>query len=86
MGLCIPAIRSLIGESLQILEPSEAIARQTERVLERADLVHPGDTPAVARFCTTGNPAHLHRALRQLLHLENAQVSHLQWREGILEE
>ena len=82
----IPAIRSLIGESLQILEPSEAIARQTERVLERADLVHPGDTPAVARFCTTGNPAHLHRALRQLLHLENAQVSHLQWREGILEE
>jgi len=82
----IPAIRRLAGESVQILEPSEAIARQTERVLEQRGLLGQPSSPAAARFYTTGDAPSVARALRLLLHLENGDIARLQWREGVLRE
>jgi glutamate racemase len=52
----IPLLRSIVGDSVQVIDPSPAIARQVERVLEekgtnRTDGVR-GDTV----ICTTGDP------------------------------
>ncbi|NLG50127.1 MAG: glutamate racemase [Chloroflexi bacterium] len=82
----IPAIRRLVGDSVQILEPSEAIARQTERVLGQRGLLGQPGNAATARFFTTGDAPSMARALRQLLGLENGDVARLQWREGVLGE
>jgi glutamate racemase len=55
----IPLLRSLVGDSVHVIDPSPAIARQVERVLEdkgtnRADGVR-GDTV----ICTSGDPGKL---------------------------
>ena len=80
----IPAIRRLVGNALQIIEPSEAVARQTLYVLEREGLRRPPKAPlAESVFATTGRQADLERALRQLLGWPHAAIA-LRWSAGAL--
>jgi glutamate racemase len=78
-----PAIRGLASEGVQLLEPSEAVARQTARVLTERGLRHPGDGEASRVYATTGDPARMAGALRLLLGCEGT-VRALRWREGEL--
>ncbi|MFD1555731.1 glutamate racemase [Paraburkholderia silviterrae] len=72
------AIRSIVGESMTLVDTSVAIARQLERVLDqhglRAQPATPGDgstasgTPA--RFCSTSDGAHLRMLAAALLGID----------------
>ncbi|HDR9837759.1 TPA: glutamate racemase [Burkholderia multivorans] len=66
-----PAIRSLIGERMTIVDTSDAIARQLARVLEQHGLRTPADVPAAApRFCSTGDGRPLQALASTLLDLD----------------
>ncbi|HEF4740055.1 glutamate racemase [Burkholderia multivorans] len=66
-----PAIRSLIGERMTIVDTSDAIARQLARVLEQHGLRTPAGVPAGApRFCSTGDGRPLQALASTLLDLD----------------
>lgn len=80
----IPAIRHLVGDALRIVEPSEAVARQTFHVLEREGLRRPPKAPiAESTFATTGRPYDLEHALTHLLKWPHAAMA-LRWSGGRL--
>lgn len=79
----IPALQRLLPEGVQVIEPSEAIARQTARVLRERGLVRGGTAPPAHVFATTGAPAAFGSALRRLLGLEAEPVG-LEWSGGRL--
>jgi glutamate racemase len=63
----IPALRRLVGDAVNLVEPSDAIARQTRRVLERDGLLAEGGKQPYRIYVTTGHEAQLTRALQRLL-------------------
>jgi len=66
-----PLIQRLVGPEVQLLDPSEAVARQVQRVLGE------GNNRGTGRhvFLSTGEPGPLERAVRQFLGIEaEAQV------------
>ncbi|MBU9435895.1 glutamate racemase [Burkholderia multivorans] len=66
-----PAIRSLIGERMTIVDTSDAIARQLARVLEQHGLRTPAGVLAAApRFCSTGDGRPLQALASTLLDLD----------------
>ncbi|AYY59448.1 glutamate racemase [Burkholderia multivorans] len=66
-----PAIRSLIGERMTIVDTSDAIARQLARVLEQHGLRTPaGVLAAATRFCSTGDGRPLQALASTLLDLD----------------
>lgn len=77
----IPAIRRLVGDSVQLVDASEAIARQTARVLEREGLCRQEDTAPERVYATTGDPARMRLALERLLG-SSGTVRALRWLEG----
>ena len=62
----LPLIRRIVGESVQIIDPAPAVARQLARVLDEHGLLAEADSKASHRFLTTGEPAALQRALGKL--------------------
>jgi glutamate racemase len=82
-----PALRRLLGEDVAIVEPSDAIARQTARVLEREGLVcSEAHAPSYA-YQTSGALAPFAAAAPRLLGVVGAgQVSSVHWRGDVLEE
>ena len=74
----IPALRRLVGETITIMEPSEAIARQTANVLEREGLLRKASSSPVTVYATTGNVTRFCQALERLAgHL--GAVESLRW-------
>lgn len=63
----IPTIERLYGSTLQVLEPSEAVARQVERVLRMHHLLAPQGATASQFYYSTGNCDLLQNALKQYL-------------------
>ena len=64
-----PAIQRIAGESVQIIDPAPAVARQVARLLEQRQLLAPPGEPA-HRFITSGDPGALRRAAHRLLALD----------------
>jgi glutamate racemase len=62
----IPALRRLTGDAVNLVEPSDAIARQTRRVLERDGLLADSERLPQRIYATTGHEAQLTNALRRL--------------------
>jgi len=66
-----PFLRSLIagvaGSGVVILDPAEAVARQTQRVLVTAGLLREAPAPGREVFYTSGDPGELTRVASQLL-------------------
>ncbi len=79
----IPAMRQIVGESVQILEPSAAVARQTGRVLDARGARRAGDQVGQLRLTTTDDPVHFARVLEQLLPTHSSAL-HLAWDSGRL--
>jgi glutamate racemase len=50
------AIRDVAGESVAIIDPGDAVARELKRQLEREMLLSDGATSGSVRFVTTGEP------------------------------
>lgn len=71
-----PLIRRIAGAPVQVIDPAPAVVRQLGRVLEEHGLLaEPGGRPA-HRFLTSGEPAALEHALRNLAGIE-AKVERL---------
>ncbi len=58
----IPLIKEIVGDKVEVVDPSPAIARQVERLLERHDLLNPKGEGAV-KFVTTGEIEQLSKVL-----------------------
>ncbi len=50
----IPVIKEIVGDGVEVVDPSPAIARQVERLLERHGLRNTGGGEGEAWFATTG--------------------------------
>ncbi len=62
-----PLIEEVAGPGVTVIDPAPAVARQAGRVLAERGWLAQGDVPGTRRFCTTGEPERLERALVQLL-------------------
>jgi len=80
--LLTETIRSIVGPEVQVIDPSEAIARQTHRVLAAHNLLDRG-MKANYTFGSTGSLGLLCRVVKQVLHVEG-QFSRLEWQDGVL--
>ncbi len=62
----LPAIRSVAGPDVAILDPSEPVARELRRRLTTAGLLAPEATAASERFFTSGEPVQVATVMQQL--------------------
>jgi len=79
----IPLIQQIVGDSVQVIDPAPAVARQVSRVLNAHGWLAQGSAPAEYRFFTSGKQAQLKKLLPRLLG-EAGQVQTLEWDGGNL--
>lgn len=79
------AIRRIVGPAVRILEPSDAVAAQAARILEREGLRRMNSRQGTAQFATSGPPSQFAVALETLLGLQ-APVTQVVWRQGHLSD
>ncbi|MDZ4159651.1 MAG: glutamate racemase, partial [Anaerolineaceae bacterium] len=63
----IPLIQEIAGDSVRVIDPAPAVARQAQRLLEAANLAAAGDHSGELRIITTGDPQALERLLPRLI-------------------
>lgn len=81
----IPLIQEITGPSVQVIDPAPAIARQTQRLLEKHDWLSRGKRKSRLSFFTSGSPETF-TALLPMLMGENAPVAHIAWQGAVLPE
>lgn len=74
----IPLIQQIAGEGVRVIDPAPAIARQTERVLTRHNLLRSPAAETTHRYLTSGDPTRFSRLLEQLLGVR-AQPERWHW-------
>lgn len=80
-----PLIQKIVGASVQIIDPSPAIARRIQTLLVAQNLrISNSDAPAQTHIFTTGSPAALQSMLPRLYPYDT-QVRALPWNENMLE-
>jgi glutamate racemase len=62
-----PTLHKLLGDRLRLIDSGEAVARQTRRVLEQADLLNEQSEPSQITFYTSGDTAQVSRTIARLL-------------------
>lgn len=62
----IPAIKEIVGPDVRVIDPSPAIARQVERLLDIHALRSKNLDPPQVLYLTTGNPVRLEELLPRL--------------------
>lgn len=65
-----PLIADITNDTVEIINPAIAVARQTERVLGRRQLLKSGTTAGSIKAYTSGSPAGLTAAFSHLLQLD----------------
>ncbi|MFO7538242.1 MAG: glutamate racemase [Chloroflexota bacterium] len=81
----LPLLKRLLAAAphpITIIDPAPAVARQTQRVLTRHDLLTPRTTPGFTRYLTTGPAPNLAQAVEQLLG-ERVAVETAVWQDGV---
>ena len=63
----IPLIKKIVGETVRVIDPAPAVAKQVRRVLESRDLLFVGDGLGESRFYTSGDPEKLQALLPKLI-------------------
>lgn len=82
----IPAIEKIVGPEVRVIDPSLAVARQVERLLDDNGLRNPYMQAGHERFLTTGDPNALENLLPRLIG-RSAEVNKLSWDgNGILKK
>ena len=79
----LPLIKEILGEQVEIIDPSPAIARQTGRVLRANELLNQTKDPGEVQYLTSGDPEALSIML-PLLVGEKRFVGGLDWENGFL--
>ena len=74
----IPLIRAIAGPNVRVIDPAPAVARQTVRLLDMAELRSTNPTAGVLHFFTSGNKAQLVTQLPTLLG-ESGKVEQVIW-------
>jgi glutamate racemase len=81
----IPLIKEIVGESVEVIDPAPAVARQVERLLNEYDLQKGKQEEAMVSFYTTGDTECLDTLLKILLGRKTKSIG-LDWVEGTLQE
>jgi glutamate racemase len=74
----IPLIQQITGPNVRVIDPAPAVARQTERLLDAANLRRTGTLSGTVRLFTSGD-AHRLQSLLPVLLGEAGEVSEVQW-------
>lgn len=70
-----PALESILQGKMQLIDSGEAVARQTVRVLEAADLLNPQTRPGRLTCYTTGDLEHSRQVIANLLQTDPAGLA-----------
>jgi glutamate racemase len=78
----LPAIERLVGDSIAVIDPAPAVARQAGRMLAQRGLESGKDNPGHHRFYTSGDAAALREMIKRLLpaYGEEIDVRKVHWR------
>lgn len=74
----IPILVEIVGPDVQVIDPSPAIARQTDRLLAQYNLHAPVDRTGIITYYTSGVPDHLAKMSQRLIG-ESGEVRQLAW-------
>ncbi len=74
----IPLIQEIVGEEIQVIDPTPAVARQVGRLLAARKLSSPSADGGNLTFLTTGDPDRFARQISGLIGLQGA-VEKLSW-------
>ena len=74
----IPLIQEIVGESVRVIDPAPAVARQVRRVLEAKGWKSDSDRPGGMKLFTSGDVEKLETLLPNLLG-ESAQINKAIW-------
>ena len=55
--LVIPLIEQIVGESVRVIDPAPAVARQIERLLQAQGIRNSAGTIGNIKFYTSGDPS-----------------------------
>jgi glutamate racemase len=77
----IPVIEAIAGPEVRVIDPSPAIARQVQRLLEENGLLSRSQDQGQAEYFTTGDPASMAALLPRLIG-EDGGVEALVWDQG----
>lgn len=80
----IPTIQRIVGDGVQIIDPSPAVARRTKQVLEEKGLLNPRREGGRYTFYTTGDGDIFDGMLKRLASVEGP-VKKPRWERGRLE-
>lgn len=81
----IPTIEEIVGPEVRVIDPSPAVARQVQRLLDANGLVPSDSQAGQKRYLTTGDPAKFGLLMRQMTG-DSAEAGQLVWQEGVLKE
>jgi glutamate racemase len=81
----IPLIKEIVGDQIQVIDPSPAVARQVGRLLDKYHLHAEGQEQGSMDYLTTGDPLVLERNLKNLIGVDD-QAGALIWSGGKLIE
>jgi glutamate racemase len=79
----IPVIQDFLGPAVSVIDPSSAIARQTERLLDQNGLKNGGKREGQVRQITTGEPE-TYNSVASFLLGENVHAEVAVWQDGDL--
>ena len=74
----IPAIETIVGPGVRVIDPSPAIARQVQRLLEEKGLLNKTINQSKVQYFTTGNLDQLQDLLPRLIK-DSGEVNLLAW-------
>jgi glutamate racemase len=77
----IPLIRQIVGESVRVIDPAPAVARQTGRLLDAKGLRNKPGARGEVKFYTSGSSKEL-RALLPMLLGEMGEVAKVAWSDS----
>lgn len=74
----IPLIQQIVGDSVRVIDPAPAVARQTARLLEAKDLRNNPGIKSDVTLYTSGDPEALRALLPRLLG-ESGEIRKVEW-------
>ncbi len=74
----IPLIEEIVGESVRVIDPAPAVAKQTRRLLEQHQLKQVRDQPGILRLFTSAQAESFEQLSRKVLG-ENGKVRPVTW-------
>jgi glutamate racemase len=78
LSVCDPARSAIVGESVRVIDPAPAVAKQTGRLLEGRGRRNKSGSKGQVKFYTSGDPAAL-KSLLPLLLGESGEVRKVEW-------